>query len=226
MKIKAIAVDVDGTITDMQGKISIEAISALREVERSGIKVILATGNVLLIAKNLSKLIGTCGAVIAENGGVVYFDDKEIVLASRKKADEAFDYLSKFLTLKKVSSDAIRMTEVAIEEVEDVNKIRALLQVQDWDLKVENTGFAIHITRPWIDKFEGLKIIARAYDIALGDIIAIGDSNNDAEMLKGCGIGIAVANATPDAKAAANYIMKRRFGDGVVEALKRLDLVK
>lgn len=36
--------------------------------------------------------------------------------------------------------------------------------------------------------------------------IAVGDYNNDIGMLCAAGIGVAVANATPDAKAAADYI--------------------
>jgi hypothetical protein len=220
---RAVAIDVDGTITDIEGRISTGAIEALREIERRGIILILATGNVLLIAKNLARLIGTCGVVIAENGGIVYFDGKEVILGSREKADRAFDYLSKRLPLKKVSSDGIRVTEVAIEEGVDIDEMMALLD--GWNLKVEDTGFAIHITDPGVNKLEGLKVIAEAYNIDLGDIIAVGDSDNDAEMLEGCGIGIAVANASPNAKRAAGYVTKGYFGDGLMEALKMTGMI-
>jgi len=36
--------------------------------------------------------------------------------------------------------------------------------------------------------------------------VAVGDFSNDVEMLRASGVGIAVANASPDAKAAAKYI--------------------
>ena len=40
----------------------------------------------------------------------------------------------------------------------------------------------------------------------MGKTIAIGDYNNDIGMLRTAGVGVAVANATPEAKAAADYI--------------------
>ena len=45
-KPKAVAVDIDGTITDSNKKIHLGAIAALRRLEEAGIPVILATGNV------------------------------------------------------------------------------------------------------------------------------------------------------------------------------------
>ena len=46
---KAIAVDIDGTITDYNKKLHLEAIESLRRLEEAGIPVILATGNVRAI---------------------------------------------------------------------------------------------------------------------------------------------------------------------------------
>lgn len=45
-KIKAIAVDVDGTITDKDRKICISAIEAIRSAEELKIPTIIVTGNI------------------------------------------------------------------------------------------------------------------------------------------------------------------------------------
>ena len=42
--------------------------------------------------------------------------------------------------------------------------------------------------------------------IDMAKTVAIGDYNNDIEMIKKAGIGIAVANASPDAKKVADHI--------------------
>ena len=47
MKIEAIAVDIDGTITDDTRKICISAIESLRAAEEKGIPTIIVTGNVV-----------------------------------------------------------------------------------------------------------------------------------------------------------------------------------
>ena len=67
-KPKAIAVDIDGTITDYNKKLHLEAINALRRIEEAGIPIILATGNVRAITYGLSRFIGATGPMVCENG--------------------------------------------------------------------------------------------------------------------------------------------------------------
>lgn len=56
------------------------------------------------------------------------------------------------------------------------------------------------------DKLSALRELARDHGIAMQDIIAIGDSSLDREMLTGCGFGIAVANSDEELKAVADRI--------------------
>jgi len=51
------------------------------------------------------------------------------------------------------------------------------------------------------------------------DFLAVGDSLNDIQMLKKAGIGVTVANAHPDIKAVAEFIAKKEYGNGFVEAI-------
>ena len=64
-EVKALAIDVDGTLTDVDRNASLEAVAALRKVERAGIHVMLASGNVLPIAFGLSQYLGFKGPIIA-----------------------------------------------------------------------------------------------------------------------------------------------------------------
>lgn len=57
-----------------------------------------------------------------------------------------------------------------------------------------------------ISKASVLPILAKHLNVSPDKIIAVGDYNNDIEMLRLAKVGVAVANAHPDAKAAANYI--------------------
>ena len=72
MTIEAIAVDIDGTITDEKRQICISAIEALRKAESNGIPTIIVTGNVVNYAYAAEVLIGCSGGLVAENGGVVF----------------------------------------------------------------------------------------------------------------------------------------------------------
>ena len=72
MTIEAIAVDIDGTITDDERKICISAIEALRKAEEAGLPTIIVTGNVVNYAYATEVLIGCSGGLVAENGGIVF----------------------------------------------------------------------------------------------------------------------------------------------------------
>lgn len=77
--IEAIAVDIDGTITDNERRICISAIEALRKAENANIPTIIVTGNVVNYAYATEVLIGCSGGLVAENGGVVFKDRKSNV---------------------------------------------------------------------------------------------------------------------------------------------------
>ncbi|GHV12706.1 haloacid dehalogenase [Clostridia bacterium] len=54
-------------------------------------------------------------------------------------------------------------------------------------------------------KEAAIRAVAEKLNISLSDIAAFGDDHNDVDMLRAVGYGVAVANAIPEAKAAARY---------------------
>ena len=56
------------------------------------------------------------------------------------------------------------------------------------------------------NKGAGMETVCGYLGITLEETIAVGDYDNDISMLKAAGLGIAVANASEKAKAAANYV--------------------
>jgi Cof subfamily protein (haloacid dehalogenase superfamily) len=72
-----------------------------------------------------------------------------------------------------------------------------------------------------VDKGRALRRIARQYGIPRAQVMAIGDAPNDAGMLRWAGLGVAVDNAWPAARQAADVITPANDADGVAEALKR-----
>jgi phosphoglycolate phosphatase (TIGR01487 family) len=221
--INALVTDIDGSITDGKRRISIVAIEVLREVEKKGIPVMLASGNVLPIAYGLSSFIGITGPVIAENGGVVYYKKAVKFLADRKRCDEAFEMLKNHLPVRKIFSDRWRRAEVAIEPDVDLKKLRELLN--DYNLKAESTGFAIHIFESQMSKFQGLKVACEMLGADINYVAAFGESENDIDMIKNCAFGIVPSNATADLKSHADYVASASNGEGLKEGLAWLGLL-
>ncbi|MFV0558030.1 MAG: Cof-type HAD-IIB family hydrolase [Enterococcus sp.] len=79
----------------------------------------------------------------------------------------------------------------------------------------------LEIVAKGIQKARGVELIAQHLGVKQADIIAFGDEHNDLEMLEYAGIGVAMANATPAAKAIANDVtQKTNDEDGLAEYLE------
>lgn len=220
MEFKAIAVDVDGTITYSDRSIDCRAVEALRRVK---VPVIIATGNVLCFARAVSKLLGTGGAIIAENGGVVECGIVESDTSQMRLCEEAFDHLNRHFPLERLDQE-YRKTEIGLRRDFDVEKARKLLRGFP-ELDLVDTGFAVHIKSKRINKGTGLKRIAQLMGLSAWDFVAIGDSPNDIEMLQASGFGVAVGNAHPDARKVADMVTGGEYGEGVVEAIMHIQNV-
>jgi Cof subfamily protein (haloacid dehalogenase superfamily) len=81
-------------------------------------------------------------------------------------------------------------------------------------------GFGVKSVNKSINKFDGIKSLAAYFNIDLKDIVAFGDDLSDIEMLRGCGIGVAVDNAIDEVKNAADFICESNDDDGVTKWIK------
>ncbi len=215
---KALVLDIDGTITHRDRKIDCRAIESIRRIR---IPVILATGNTVCFATTTARLIGISGMVIAENGGVVKvgYDDEEHFIGDVAPCIRAFELLKKHFNLERLDN-SYRRTEIAVKRNFDLDKAREILP--GTDVNLVDSGFAVHIKSREVNKGVGLKKLAELLDWSTEDIAVIGDSENDIEMFEVAGLGIAVGNADAKLKEVADFVTKKEYGAGVVEAMEFL----
>ena len=68
--------------------------------------------------------------------------------------------------------------------------------------------------------------LAELLKVRTEDIIAVGDERNDIPMIQMAGIGCAMANAHPDAKAVADYItINNNNHSGVAEIIEKYNIL-
>ena len=84
----------------------------------------------------------------------------------------------------------------------------------------------IEIMDKSVNKGRGLAALASGMGIAMNEVLAIGDGENDAEMIEEAGIGIAVGNASQKAKDAAGWIAPSNNENGVAWAVEKFVLRK
>lgn len=222
-EVKGIVVDIDGTLSDRTRRIGLEAVSALRRVNDSGVPVMLASGNVLPIAYSLALYLGFDGPVIAENGGIVCHGQRVWVLAEPDESRRAYEHLARGMRTERLFTDRWRETEVGMKQETGLDEVRRRLE--GFDVDVQSTGWAIHIMSRGMDKFVGVEKACDILGVSVDDVAAIGDSENDERMLGECGWGVSVGNASEATKRAATHSVKGESGDGVVEGLTWLGLL-
>lgn len=75
-----------------------------------------------------------------------------------------------------------------------------------------------------VDKGKGIRRLGELYGITADEIMALGDSQNDLDMLKAAGFPVAMANAADEVKAIASYVTASNNDDGVAAAVEKFVL--
>jgi 3-deoxy-D-manno-octulosonate 8-phosphate phosphatase (KDO 8-P phosphatase) len=73
-----------------------------------------------------------------------------------------------------------------------------------------------HVVQGANDKIAALRKLAKTRRIDLEDCCCVGDDTPDVPVLEACGVGIAVADAHPDALAVADLVTQTSGGHGAV----------
>ena len=115
---------------------------------------------------------------------------------------------------------------VAVGDASETNSIKA--QLAGHDNKEIYTrlmwGNQLFITANGVGKSEGLRLLCRHFNITPDEVVAIGDDDNDIDMLEAAGMGVAMGNARENVKKVADYITETNDNDGVAIALERFFL--
>ena len=225
--LKAVLTDIDGTITDSSRRINTGAIDTIRSLVEDGIEVVLASGNTSCFMDALCKMIGTNGTFIAENGGVfrVGFTGTPHIRGDQEVCRAALESLQTHYRTRGIELDlyspTYRYADLAFGRTVPVDEVKMLLK--EYPVQVLDTGYAIHLQSPGVNKGTALIALAQEMQILPSDILAIGDSLNDIQMLTTAGIGATVANGHKDIKAAAQYVAEKEYGDGFVEVIEKYE---
>jgi Cof subfamily protein (haloacid dehalogenase superfamily) len=89
------------------------------------------------------------------------------------------------------------------------------------DLTYSTNNGLIEVVPLGISKASGVDEVAGPLGITATDVVAFGDMPNDISMLRWAGLGVAMGNAHPEAKAAADEVTTPNTDDGLARVLER-----
>ena len=87
-------------------------------------------------------------------------------------------------------------------------------------LEIDFRKFGV-ITNKKATKWNGIKKLSEFYGIKTESIVSFGDDTADMEMIRNCGIGVAMENGKDKVKSIAKHICKSNENDGIAQWIEK-----
>lgn len=270
---KLVAIDLDGTLLNMNKEISERNKQTLKKAMDKGVKVVICSGRVFTGARLYAKEIESIDPIIACNGAIIteshsgrilhseYMDTETClkinsicqkhgvyyhVYAGDTMLTEKLGFTSKkyfernkFLPPEdRVDIEVVKSMEeklrsvpgkvlkfvIVSDDLELLKRVRNdMEQLQEVDVMSSNFD-NFEVMSKGVSKGAALARLTDIYGIPAGQMVAIGDNENDISMFKYAGLSIAMENGEDIAKAAADYIVASNDADGVAQAIEKFVL--
>jgi hydroxymethylpyrimidine pyrophosphatase-like HAD family hydrolase len=211
----AIACDADGTLT-WRHRLALRTAGALVRWREAGGKVILVTGEIRDDLLHLART-GLFDRIVGENGGTLL---RPPAWTAQALSEGATAELARLLR-PRVSPLVVGQVLVGTQRPHE-SELRSAVRTLKLDYRVLFNRKNVMALPAGVSKAYGLSAALDDLGVPPARVVGIGDGENDVPMLRACGLGVAVANATHQAKSAADWVTRRRGPDGVMEVIRRL----
>ncbi|XP_057959430.1 endoribonuclease YBEY, chloroplastic isoform X2 [Malania oleifera] len=214
-KFKYIFCDMDGTLLNSKSQITSTTAKALIEARSRGIKVVIATGKSRPGAINTLKMVDLAGkdGIVSELSPGVFLQG--LLLYGRQGREIFRRNLDQNVCRKKLifldTSEGVSTTLRPYWSEATGDRARVVQAVPDM-LEVVPVGTS---------KGSGVRVLLDHLGVTAEEVMAIGDGENDIEMLELASLGVALSNGSDKAKAVANVIGASNDDDGVADAIYR-----
>ncbi|MDR3309901.1 MAG: Cof-type HAD-IIB family hydrolase [Oscillospiraceae bacterium] len=240
--IELIVTDLDNTLLRRDKTISGYTVSVFRRARERGVPIAFATGRPLSHVTRFSDVIKPQAMLLSNSSTIVI--NGEIVKEFVMPLDSVNAMLYELALSGKTTKIGARARDVyyntkPVTDIENqvYHDFRTSIDdvITHLSFHTEDEAFALAILEKYpeflhfrvsdddlydvalrgVTKASGIKYIADYFGISLSETAAFGDDWNDIEMLRECGVGVAVANAIDGCKAAADRICGDCDDDGV-----------
>ena len=204
MRFSVLALDYDGTIA-RDGALDLDVKSAIGEARSRGISVILVTGRILSDLRRVAGCLDFVDAVVAENGAVLLFPDGNSRLIGQPPPA---------IFVEELRRRGVDFTAgQCVVETDALAAPQILSIIRDLELPlvlVFNRGRLMVLPQA-ISKGMGLREALTMLRLSAHNAIAIGDAENDHDLLAMSEFGVAVAWGSKALQAKADDVLP---GDG------------
>lgn len=200
MKLSVLALDYDGTLAE-HGRLDPDVRSAIEEARASGIVVVVVTGRILEDLRDVSGDLSWADAYVCENGALVAFPEGDPRLLCTPASAELRQALERA---------GVRHTTgrcVVEADAADAERILSVVRQLELPLTLHFNRSRLMVLPHGVCKSSGLREVLRSFRLSSHNALAIGDAENDHDLLEACEVGAAVAWGTTALLRAADAIV-------------------
>jgi hydroxymethylpyrimidine pyrophosphatase-like HAD family hydrolase len=214
MRFSVLAIDYDGTIA-RDGVLDPEVRAAITEVRAQGITVVIVSGRVLSDLRQAAGDLGFVDAVVAENGAVLFFPNGNSRLLGHPPPDA-------FLAELRRHGIAFSTGQCIVEaDASSAQSILAVIRELELPLVLLFNRSRLMVLPQSISKATGLRAALSALRLSVHNAIAIGDAENDHDLMMACELGVAVAWGSRALQAAAEEVLQGGGPSAVAAYIRR-----
>ncbi len=202
MKLSVLALDYDGTIA-RNDTLDDGVRTAIAEARTRGVTVILVTGRILDELSRVAESLHLVDAVVAENGAVVHFPDSGHTSMLAPHLPAAFVPALQARGIPHVAGRCLvdAATPDAHQLLEVIRELELPLVL------IFNAGRVMAMAQG-ISKATGLARVLQMLRLPARNTVAIGDRENDHELLRLAEVGVAVEWGSAPLRAAADLVLR------------------
>lgn len=205
MKPGVLALDFDGTIA-VHDTIDVEVAAAIQEARGAGLVAVLVTGRILSDLEALGSKLPPFDAIVAENGAVLKLPDLPSPITLSQEPDLRFLAELRRRGIQHQSGQCVveAGADAAPQVVEIIRSLGLPLAI------TFNLG-RLMVLPHGVSKASGLQEALWRLRVSVHNAVAIGNAENDHQLLEVCEIGAAVAWGSEALKRVADEVVP---GDG------------
>lgn len=213
---KAVILDLDGTLLHSDGSISKYTLEMLHECKRRGILVVVATARFCFKAEKYSEkyldIISPDYAILAD--GTQIYHNGEMIHGYPMNKLQSDGIISELIQKNGENEFVVSTGKKLFCSAELAEKFDCrLYSYRDEQLY----GF----TSEKSGKYQAVAKLGEMLQIGMDEMLAFGDDENDCDILKNVGKGVAVANAIPMIKEIADDVAESNDEDGVAKYIEK-----
>lgn len=157
-----------------------------------------------------------------------YFDSANLYTPNRKISSYTVleSYLTtvplNYLPVEEASPDMLLPKMMFINDPEKLDEVIKQIpqHIRETYMLVKSAPFFLEILNPNVSKGNAVKLLSEKLGIKQEEVMALGDNGNDLSMITFAGCGIAMDNAIPELKEAADHITASNDDHGVAKAIQ------